>query len=83
MRINSLIIRILRKVKTNNGKTALDELIQYLHNEGVLVKEIANMLEISSATVYKSLKVRKGKVMGRSKVDKKKGGAGCSNGGMS
>jgi predicted transcriptional regulator len=83
MKINSLIIRVLRKVKTNNGKTALDELIQYLHNEGVLVKEIANMLEISPATVYKSLKVRKGRVIDRSKVDEKKGGAGCSNGGMS
>lgn len=56
MIVKNPIIRILRKIKTENGKTALDMLIHHLHEEGYLIKDIANILEISVGTVYKSIK---------------------------
>jgi len=53
MKLKHPVIRILKKIKTDDGLSAFDALIFHLLNVDKLsVKEISSLLEISVASVY-------------------------------
>lgn len=71
MLANSVVIRILRRMKVNESKflnldspqvsiTAFDQLIEYLHVlENRDTAEIGRLLDIGKSTVYQSLRKTK------------------------
>ena len=57
MKLNPLIIRILRKMKTSDGVSTLDALVRYLSDvEKLSIPEIASLLNVSKSMIYKILK---------------------------
>lgn len=56
MKINSPIIKILRKMKID-GESVLYKVIKYLYNvEKMSIHDIASVLEISISSIYNALK---------------------------
>lgn len=58
MKVNKPIIKILRKIKTEDrDKSLLDVVIKHLYDvEKMSIPEITAILEISFGSVYKTLK---------------------------
>lgn len=57
MKVNQPVVRILRKIRTEDGTSALTVLVRYLNDvEELEIKEIAALLEIGDGSVYKMLR---------------------------
>lgn len=60
MKVNPPIVRILKKMKTEDGVSAFDALVSYLYDiEKMSVLEIAAVLDVGDGGIYTILRRRK------------------------